>query len=190
VITTSVATSTADNTVATPRSSRARLGRGDGVRFDDQAGQQPGPAGDRRNDKAAVAAQLQRRSRRPDSAGRDPRSLLVTARREPCRLSGRVDAADLHRDRGEATGAQNQHHDQRSDGQGRLDGGKAAVTGQTFVLSARLMMLVNAPTIESPVTTLYRIAPNAAAAIVPMAYSTVDIPASSYATISIRVRIR
>jgi hypothetical protein len=34
-------------------------------------------------------------------------------------------------------------------------------------------MLVSAPTIESPVTTLYRMAPNAAAAIVPMAYSIV-----------------
>jgi hypothetical protein len=33
--------------------------------------------------------------------------------------------------------------------------------------------LVKAPTIESPVTTLYRIAPNAAAAIVPIAYSIV-----------------
>jgi hypothetical protein len=31
------------------------------------------------------------------------------------------------------------------------------------------MMLVNAVTIESPVTTVYRIAANAAAAIVPMA---------------------
>jgi|GEM_PF-2848123 len=35
------------------------------------------------------------------------------------------------------------------------------------------MMCVNAATMESPVTTVYRIAPNAAAAIVPIAYSTV-----------------
>jgi hypothetical protein len=35
------------------------------------------------------------------------------------------------------------------------------------------MMFVSAVTMESPVTTVYRIAPNAAAAIVPMAYSTV-----------------
>jgi hypothetical protein len=33
------------------------------------------------------------------------------------------------------------------------------------------MMLVSAVTIESPVTTVYKIAANAAAAIVPMAYS-------------------
>lgn len=38
------------------------------------------------------------------------------------------------------------------------------------------MMLVRALTIESPVITVYRMAPNAAAATVPMAYSTV-IPA-------------
>lgn len=38
-----------------------------------------------------------------------------------------------------------------------------------LVLSALLMMLVSALTIESPVTTVYRIAPNAAAAIVPIA---------------------
>ncbi|BDY27529.1 hypothetical protein hbim_01453 [Mycolicibacterium mageritense] len=44
-----------------------------------------------------------------------------------------------------------------------------------LVLSALLMMLVSALTIESPVTTVYRIAPNAAAAIVPIAYSTVKI---------------
>lgn len=36
------------------------------------------------------------------------------------------------------------------------------------------MMLVSALTIESPVTTVYRIAPKAAAAIVPMAYARVE----------------
>jgi hypothetical protein len=42
-----------------------------------------------------------------------------------------------------------------------------------LVFRARLMMCVNAATMESPVTTVYRIAPNAAAAIVPIAYSVV-----------------
>jgi hypothetical protein len=41
--------------------------------------------------------------------------------------------------------------------------------------------LDNALTIESPVTTVYRMAPNAAAAMVPIAYSTVLMPASSVA---------
>lgn len=44
-----------------------------------------------------------------------------------------------------------------------------------MVFSARLMMLVSALTIESPVTTVYKIAPNAAAAMVPIAYSTVSV---------------
>src|SRR5258708_3669070 len=41
------------------------------------------------------------------------------------------------------------------------------------------MMLVNALTTESPVITVYKMAPNAAAAMVPIAYSTVDMPSSS-----------
>ena len=52
-----------------------------------------------------------------------------------------------------------------------------------MVLSARPMMLVSADTMESPVTTVYRIAPKAAAAMVPIAYSTVDMPESSVANI-------
>jgi hypothetical protein len=42
------------------------------------------------------------------------------------------------------------------------------------------MMLVNADTMESPVTTVYRIAPKAAAAIVPMAYSIVTFYTLSF----------
>lgn len=37
------------------------------------------------------------------------------------------------------------------------------------------MMFVSALTIESPVTTVYRIAPKAAAAIVPIAYANVGL---------------
>jgi hypothetical protein len=43
-----------------------------------------------------------------------------------------------------------------------------------LVFNARLMMLVNALTTESPVITVYKMAPNAAAAMVPIAYSTVE----------------
>lgn len=50
------------------------------------------------------------------------------------------------------------------------------------------MMFVSALTIESPVTTVYRIAPKAAAAIVPIAYSTVDMPSSDSTTTTIRRR--
>jgi len=39
------------------------------------------------------------------------------------------------------------------------------------VFNARLMMFVSALTMESPVITVYKMAPNAAAAMVPIAYS-------------------
>jgi hypothetical protein len=42
-----------------------------------------------------------------------------------------------------------------------------------LVVNARLMMPVSALTIESPVTAGFRMAPNAATAMVPIAYSTV-----------------
>jgi hypothetical protein len=45
------------------------------------------------------------------------------------------------------------------------------IVDYALVLSARAMMLVNAATMESPVTTVSRTAANATAAIVPIAYS-------------------
>lgn len=44
-----------------------------------------------------------------------------------------------------------------------------------MVVSARPIRLVSALTMESPVTTEYRMAPNAAAAIVPIAYSVIEL---------------
>ena len=82
------------------------------------------------------------------------RIAVVTACRESGRLPGGVDAPHLHRDRGERGQTQHQNHHQRGDGERRLDGGSATITGQTLVFSARLMMFVRAVTIESPVTTV------------------------------------
>ena len=82
------------------------------------------------------------------------RVAVVAARREPGRLPGGIDTPHLHRHRGEPGHAQHQNHHQRGDGERRLDGGSAAITGQTLVFSARLMMFVSAVTIESPVTTV------------------------------------
>jgi hypothetical protein len=90
---------------------------------------------------------------------------------------------NLHRHGREPRKAQHQNHDQRRNGERCFDRDTARIVGQTLVFNARVMMLVSALTIESPVTTVYRIAPNAAAAIVPMAYSTVDIPDSSITSI-------
>ena len=127
-IDTNAAIRIAANTVAAPRSSRARLGGRDGVGSDGDARQQPGVAADCRDDEAAVATELQRRPGRSDPAGRGHRARLVAAGRQPRRLPGSVDAADLHRHRGEAAGADNEHRHQRGDGNRRFDGGETGVT--------------------------------------------------------------
>jgi hypothetical protein len=93
------------------------------------------------------------------SEGRDVmcgphRMALVAARRQTGRLPGSVDAPHLHRHRGEPGHAEHQNDHQRGDGEGRLDGGGAAIIGQTLVFNARLMTFVSAVTIESPVTTV------------------------------------
>lgn len=148
-------------TLATPRWSdarfpgRCRLGS-DGEprqrRIDADAGHQEHP----------VAANLDQRPTRRDTPGH-LRGGPVTACRQPRRLTRGVDTAHLHRDRAEPTGTQRQHSHERRDRERRLDRDRTPVIEpQTLVLSARLMMLLNAFTTESPVTTVYRIAPNAA----------------------------
>jgi hypothetical protein len=79
---------------------------------------------------------------------------VVAARRETGRLPCGIDTSHLHRHRGEPGDAQHKDRDQRRDGERRLDGRTASVIDQTLVFSARLMMFVNALTIESPVTTV------------------------------------
>ena len=79
---------------------------------------------------------------------------VVTACRKTGRLPGGIDAAHLHRHRGEPCDTHHQDGDQRRDGERRLDGRTASVIDQTSVFSARLMMFVSALTIESPVTTV------------------------------------
>lgn len=69
------------------------------------------------------------RARWPDPTGRGVRARLITTGRQPGRLTRGIDAAHLHRDRGDSTGTDDQDHHQRGDGQGRLDGGETTVTG-------------------------------------------------------------
>jgi hypothetical protein len=118
----------AANTVAAPVSSRTRLGGRDSVGSDDDAWQEPGVAADRRDDETAITPQLQRRAGRPDSAGRGNCARLVAAGRQPRRLPGGVDAAHLHCHRGESADTNDEHHNQRGDGESRLDGGETGVT--------------------------------------------------------------
>ncbi len=101
------------------------------------------------------------------SSGRDT---VIPAGGEPCRLPCGIDTPDLQHRGIEPGQADHQNRYQRGDREGGLDGDGTGVTAQTLVFSARVMMLDSAPTMESPVTTVYRIAPKAAAAIVPMAF--------------------
>jgi hypothetical protein len=140
-------------------SDRYRLGR------DGDTGQQYRIRTDPCHDEVAVAAQLQQRVGRPDPTCGRLGACVVAARDQPRGLARRVKAADLHRDSGEAGHAQHEHSYQRHDRERRFDrDGPGIAARQTLVFNARLMMFVSAPTIESPVTTVYRIAPKAAAA--------------------------
>jgi hypothetical protein len=171
------------SSVAEPRSRRSGFDRSDAFTRDGDPRQQRRSRGDPRDDAATAATQLEPRPCRPDHAGHLGGATVVTSRRQPRGLARCVHAPNLHRHGREARKAQDQDHDQRRNGERRLDRDTARIVGQTLVFNARVMMLVSALTIESPVTTVYRIAPNAAAAIVPMAYSTVDIPDSSTTSI-------
>jgi hypothetical protein len=57
------------------------------------------------------------------------RRAVVTAGSQPGGLAGGVDAAHLHRHRGDTGQAKHQHHDQRGDRQCRFNGARAGTTG-------------------------------------------------------------
>ena len=110
--------------------------------------------GDRRNHQAALFMQIELCAKRSDAAGGLCRTTVVAACSEAGRFPRGIDAPNLHRHGGEPSHTQHQNHHERGDGEGCLDGGGAVIAGQTLVLSARVMMLVNAVTMESPVTTV------------------------------------
>ncbi len=76
----------------------------------------------------AVAAEINRRSRRDETGRRRGRD-RVAARRQPRRLPRGVEATYLERDRDEARTTQHQNGHQGGDGQCGLDGAEPAVTG-------------------------------------------------------------
>ena len=148
----------APSTDAAPESSRAGFHRGDRVAFDDQPGQQRRPAGNAGDDIPAIRTQFHDRT-----PGRHDRRCAgrhrVASRGKPGRFPGCIDAPDLHRQRRDTGSAQHQDHHQCGDGKRRLDRAETGFAGgpdnaYTREVSARAMMLVKAPTIESPVTTL------------------------------------
>lgn len=115
-----------------------------------------GPSADPGDDEAAVAPHLQR-CRLGRQRGGPTDGQCVAPGREAGRLPGGIDAAHLHRQGGETGGAQHHNDHQGRNSQGGLNRAEptaSAVTDYPRVLKARPMMLVSAPTIESPVTTL------------------------------------
>ena len=146
--------STAASTVAAPVSSAAqsltRFECRDRFATDNHSRQDGRTITDPRHDVAPTVAQFHRSPGRCETA----RGRRVAAGRQPSDLSGGVDTTHLHRQGGRTGKAEQRHGDEARDGQSGFDGADAAVTGQTLVVRARLMMLVSAPMIESPVTTL------------------------------------
>lgn len=147
----------AANTVAAPVSSPARSPNrftgGDSFAADDHPGQDWCAIGNPRNDITSAVAQFHRSTGGSQATG-DTDGHAVAAGGQPGDLASRVDTTHLHRQRRSTGQAEQQNADQTRDGQRGLDRAEPGITGQTLVVSARLMMLVNAPTIESPVTTL------------------------------------
>lgn len=144
----------AASTVAAPASSQAGFDRRDRGRGDDQPRQQRGAAADSGNHISAVAADLEGGVGRCHRARHGPGRGVIAARCQPRRLPCRVDAPNLRRDRRDAADTRDEDRDQCGDRECCLDGAEAGIVGYTLVFRARLMMLVSAPTIESPVTTL------------------------------------
>lgn len=106
------------------------------------------------DDEFAVATHPQHRAAGGAGAYRPGRSLVVAPSGQPGRFPCRIQTTQLRPDRGEPPGAQHRHDQQGGQGECGFDGTGADLTGQTLVFSARLMMAVSAPTIESPVTTV------------------------------------
>jgi hypothetical protein len=87
------------------------------------------PGGDSRNHEATLAPQLHAGACRSDAPGGGDRGALITPRRQPGGLARSVDAADLHRYRGDPGQTHHENDDQGRDTEGRLDGGRSGIVG-------------------------------------------------------------
>lgn len=109
------------NTVAEPRSSRARFGYCDGLGPHGDAGQQRCGDADPRDDSPTVAPHLDRGPVGSGATGRIDGGTVVAAGREPGRFPGRVDATHLSRDRGEPADTEHRDRDECGNRERRLD---------------------------------------------------------------------
>ncbi len=109
------------NTVAEPRSSRARLGCRDRLGPHGDTGQQRCGNADPRDDAPAVASHLDRGAVGAGALSRGDGGTVVAARREPGRFPGRVDTAHLRRDRAEPADTEYRDRDECGSRERRLD---------------------------------------------------------------------
>ncbi len=157
VIASSTVTNTAPRTVAEPRSpehSRRRFDGRDRVGADGESGHEWRVDRDGGDHEIALPTHSQYRAPRRDTSHSEAGRCVISACGQSGRFPGGVDASDLSADRRESADAEHQHRHQRGHRQCRLHGPEPGVTRQTLVLSARAMMPDNAPTMESPVTTV------------------------------------
>lgn len=151
VTATSTPTMAAPISVAEPRSSLTGFDGGHRFGGDGDTGQQWRFRADPGHDERTVAPQ--RHHRTPGADPFDGRGPIGAARGQSRRLPRRVDTAHLHAQRGEAGRTEHQNRHQCGDRERGLDRDRPVIGAQTLVLSARVMMLDSAVTMESPVTT-------------------------------------
>jgi hypothetical protein len=84
---------------------------------------------DRRDEVLAVTLNLDMRRGRRDAACGVDRRAFVSARGQPGGLTRGINAANLHRHRGDTGQAQHQRHDQRGDRERGLDGARTGTAG-------------------------------------------------------------
>lgn len=109
------------NTVAEPRSSRARFGGRDSLSSHGDTGQQRCGDADPRDDAPAVAPHLHRGPVGAGALGRVDGGTVVATGRQPGRFPCRVDAAHLSRHRGEPADTEHRDRDECGDRERRLD---------------------------------------------------------------------
>ena len=112
---------------ADPRSAQTRFDSGHRLRSDDNSRQQRQSRRDGGDDESSVATQLHRGAVGCDVARGVRCRTVVAARREPGGLPRGVDTTHLHRHGHEPGHAENEHDDQSSDRERRLDGDTAGL---------------------------------------------------------------
>ena len=117
------------NTVAAPRSSRARFGYRHRLGPHRDAGEQQGGDADPRDDPPTVPSHLDRGTIGSGASRGVDGGTVVAAGGEPRGFPGRINAAHLHRHRGEPADTQDRDDDERGNRERGLDRDATTVIG-------------------------------------------------------------